>query len=207
MASISRRKFKSKISFRVCIKRQGTKRIYKSFNTRTEAKRWARAMEVKLDKGDYSDFTEASKLTLGDVAKRYIDGGYHLKKKGARYEEYRYGQLLEDSISGVNLLRLSSKHLAEYRDRRLLEVQNATWNKDFNFVSVLINTAIFEWGIYLPSNPCKMIKRSKEPAPRLRVLEDDEYNKLLKSCEEVDLIYLEKAPSLGILKFKREITN
>ena len=193
MASISRRKFKSKISFRVCIKRQGTKRIYKSFNTRTEAKRWARAMEVKLDKGDYSDFTEAGKLTLGDVAKRYIDGGYHLKKKGARYEEYRYGQLLEDSISGVNLLRLSSKHLAEYRDRRLLEVQNATWNKDFNFVSVLINTAIFEWGIYLPNNPCKMIKRSKEPAPRLRVLEDQEYNKLLKACEEVDLIYLDKA--------------
>ncbi len=83
MASISRRKFKSKISFRVCIKRQGIKRIYKSFNTRTEAKRWARNMEVKLDKGDYSDFTEAGKLTLGDVAKRYIDVGYHLKKKGA----------------------------------------------------------------------------------------------------------------------------
>ena len=88
MASISRRKFKSKISFRVCIKRQGTKRIYISFNTRTEAKRWARAMEVKLDKGHYSDFTEAGKLTLGDVAKRYIDGGYHLKKKGVRTKNY-----------------------------------------------------------------------------------------------------------------------
>jgi len=193
MASISRRKFKSKISFRVCIKRQGTKRIYKSFNTRTEAKRWARNMEVKLDKGDYSDFTEASKLTLGDVAKRYIDGGYHSKKKGARYEEYRYGQLLEDSISGVNLLRLSSKHLAEYRAFRLQEVEPATWNKDFNFISVIINTAIFEWGIYLPNNPCKMIKRSKEPAPRLRVLEDEEYSRLLKACREVDLINLEHA--------------
>ena len=38
-----------------------------------------------------------------------------------------------------------------------------------------------------------MIKRSKELAPRLRVLEDQEYNRLLKACEEVDLIYLEKA--------------
>ena len=82
MASISRRKFKSKISFRVCIKRQGAKRIYKSFNTRTEAKRWARNMEVKLDKGDYSDFTEASKLTLGDVAKRYITEGITQKRRG-----------------------------------------------------------------------------------------------------------------------------
>ena len=79
-------------------------------------------MEVKLDKGDYSDFTEASKLTLGDIAKRYIDGGYHRKKKGARYEEYRYTQLLDDEISAVNLLRLSSKHLAQYRERRLKEI-------------------------------------------------------------------------------------
>ena len=193
MANIRRRKLKTQISFQVRIRRAGIRDIVKSFLTRTEAKKWARSMETKLDKGDYSDYTEASKLTLGDVAKRYIEGGYHLKKKGARYEEYRYGQLLEDSISGMNLLRLSSKHLAEYRDRRLLEVQNATWNKDFNFVSVLINTAIFEWGIYLPNNPCKMIKRSKEPAPRLRVLEDGEYDKLLQACKEVDLIYLDKA--------------
>jgi hypothetical protein len=173
MAHIKRRQWKTKITYQVIIKRQGIKTIVKTFELKSEAKKWARKMEVKLDKGDYSDYTEASKLTLGDIAKRYIDGGYHLKKKGARYEEYRYSQLSENTISGVNLLKLSSKHLAEYRDRRLLEVAPATWNKDFNFVSVLINTAIFEWGIYLPNNPCKMIKRSKEPAPRLRVLEDD----------------------------------
>ena len=137
MATIERRKRNTIINYRVKIRRAGIKTINKTFLTRTEAKRWARAMETKLDRGDYSDYTEASKLTLGDVAKRYIDGGYHLKKKGARYEEYRYGQLLEDTISGVNLLKLSSKHLAEYRDRRLLEVAPATWNKDFNFVCVL----------------------------------------------------------------------
>ena len=111
MAHIKRRQWKTKITYQVIIKRQGIKTIVKTFELKSEAKKWARKMEVKLDKGDYSDYTEAGKLTLGDVAKRYIDGGYHLKKKGARYEEYRYGQLLEDTISGVNLLRLSSKHL------------------------------------------------------------------------------------------------
>ena len=193
MANIRRRKLKTQISFQVRIRRAGIRDIVKSFLTRTEAKKWARSMETKLDKGDYSDYTEASKLTLGDIAKRYIDGGYHSKKKGARYEEYRFGQLLENTISGVNLLKLSSKHLAEYRAERLQEVSASTWNKDFNFISVLLNTAIYEWGIYLPNNPCKMIKRSKEPAPRLRVLEDDEHDRLLKACKEVDLIYLESA--------------
>ena len=99
MASIIRRKFKTKITYLVSVKRKGIKRIHKTFNTRTEAKRWARSMEVKLDRGDYSDYSEAGKLTLGDIANRYIKGEYHKKKKGWRYEEYRYEQLLEDQIS------------------------------------------------------------------------------------------------------------
>ena len=111
MATIQKRKYLNKTSYQVRIRRLGIKTITKSFMNRTDAKRWARNMETKLDRGDYSDYTEASKLTLGDIAKRYIDGGYHRKKKGARYEEYRYAQLLDDEISGVNLLRLSSKPL------------------------------------------------------------------------------------------------
>ena len=193
MASIERRKWQTKISYRVKIRRAGIRPITKSFLTRSEAKKWARAMETKLDRGDYSDYSEASKLTLGDIAKRYIEGEYHKKKKGWRYEEYRYTQLLEDSISGVNLLKLSSRHLAEYRDRRLEEVEPATWNKDFNFLSVLVNTAIFEWGIYLPNNPCKMIKRLREPAPRNRILDEDEYQKILEVSANSNCIYLRPA--------------
>ena len=80
MATIERRKWERKTSYRVRIRRAGIRPITKSFLTRTEAKKWARSMETKLDRGDYSDYTEASKLTLGDIAKRYIDGGYHRKK-------------------------------------------------------------------------------------------------------------------------------
>ena len=193
MATIIKRKWESKITFQVKIRRAGIKAITKTFITKTEAKKWARGMETKLDKGDFSDYSEASKLTLGDIAKRYIEGEYHKKKKGWRYEEYHYKQLLEDSISEANLLRLSSKHLAEYRDRRLEEVEPATWNKTFNFISVLINTAIFDWGIYLPNNPCKLIKRLKEPPPRNRILEDWEHEKLLEACARRSNPYLKPA--------------
>tara|TARA_R110002096_G_scaffold56214_1_gene143761 strand:+ start:971 stop:1987 length:1017 start_codon:yes stop_codon:yes gene_type:complete len=198
MATIIRRKWEHRISFQVKIRRAGIRPITKTFITKTEAKKWARSMETKLDKGDFSDYSEASKLTLGDIAKRYIEGEYHRKKKGWRYEEYRYGQLLEDSISKVNLLRLSSKHLAEYRDRRLLDVESATWNKDFNFISVLINTAIFDWGIYLPNNPCKLIKRLKEPAPRNRILVGDEYDRLIKATALTENIYFVPAINFSL---------
>ena len=61
---------------------------------RTDAKRWARSMEAKLDRGDYSDYSTASKVTLGDLFKRYINEEKHKKKKQWKNEEYRLRQLL-----------------------------------------------------------------------------------------------------------------
>ena len=34
--------------------------LIKSFDTKIRAKKWARGIERKLDKGDFSDYTEAS---------------------------------------------------------------------------------------------------------------------------------------------------
>ena len=70
MANIRRRKYKTQISYQVRIRRAGIRDIVKSFLTRTEAKKWSRSMETKLDRRDFSDYTEASKLTLVDIAKR-----------------------------------------------------------------------------------------------------------------------------------------
>ena len=38
-------------------------------------------MENKLDRSDYLNYSEATKLTLGDVMRRYISEGYHVNKK------------------------------------------------------------------------------------------------------------------------------
>ena len=56
--------------------------------------------------------------------------------------EFRIKILLKDTISDFNLLRLSSKHLAEFRDRKLLEVGNATFNKYLSLISVVVDTAM-----------------------------------------------------------------
>ncbi len=119
MATIQKRKYLNKTSYQVRIRRLGIKTITKSFMNRTDAKRWARNMETKLDRGDYSDYSTASKVTLGDLFKRYINEDKHKKKKQWKNEEYRFNQLMNDELSNVNLLRFSTKHLAEYRDRRL----------------------------------------------------------------------------------------
>ena len=104
MATIQKRKYLNKTSYQVRIRRLGIKTITKSFLTKTEAKRWSRSMETKLDKGDYSDYSTASKVTLGDLFKRYINEEKHKKKKQWKNEEYRLRQLLitykADWVSG-----------------------------------------------------------------------------------------------------------
>ena len=86
MAYILRRKGKTKVSYRVQVRRRGFTTTFKYFPIRTEAKKWARAMENKLDRGDYSNYSEASKLTLGDIMRRYISEGYHVNKKDKSIE-------------------------------------------------------------------------------------------------------------------------
>ena len=59
MATIQKRKYLNKTSYQVRIRRLGIKTITKSFMNRIDAKRWARNMETKLDRGDYSDYSTA----------------------------------------------------------------------------------------------------------------------------------------------------
>ena len=54
MAYIERRKYKTKTSYLVMVRRKGFKTMVKTFDTRTDAKKWARAVERKLDTGGHS---------------------------------------------------------------------------------------------------------------------------------------------------------
>jgi integrase len=190
------RKYKKK--WQTIVRRKGHKTKIKSFVSKAEATKWGRSIERNLDTGSPVDYSEASKNTLGDLFKRYIRENKHKAKKQWRNEEYRVGQLLNDTISDINLLRFSTKHLAEFRNRRLESVKSATYNKDFNFISVVISTAINDWGIYLPHNPCKMMKRESEPKPRKRVLENDEQTRLIEACALSENIYLKPMVQFSI---------
>ena len=162
MASIIKRKRNKKTTFLVFIRRKGVKPMRKSFINKTDAKKWATAVERKLDTGDYSNYEEASKLLLGDLFKRYISENKHKKMKSWKMYEFRIRILLQDTITDINLLRISSKHLAEFRDRKLKEVGPATFNKYLSLISVIIETAIREWGIYLPVNPVRKMRKEKK---------------------------------------------
>ena len=215
MATFVRRKYRKGYSYRATVRRQGFKPMVKSFDNITDAKRWARKLEREIDLGNLTDYTEASKLTLGDIIKRYEIEDKHKDRKDESIKS-KIKNLLSDSISDINLLRLSSKHIAEYRDRVLKVWSPNTFNNHKSLLSVIIDTAITDWGIYIPYNPCKVIKRVAIPAARDRVLNLEEYERLLKACEVSKCIYLKSivqfaiettARQSEILKARREHIN
>ena len=191
MAYILRRKGKKGYSYRVQVARVGFKKILKTFDNKTDAKKWSRKIERKFDLGDLSDYSEASKQTLGDLIKRYIREGKHEGRKDKEMIQSRVNNLLKDTIADINLLRLSTRHISEYRDRCRKKWSANTFNNHKSLLSIIIDTAITDWGIYLPFNPCKAIKREKIPKPRNRILEGDEEQRLIKACEhKVNLFIL-----------------
>ena len=183
MATIQRRKWKKKTSYVALVRRKGFKTVVKSFRTKSEAKKWGRAIERELDLGNYNDFSEAQRLTLADLFTRYLREDKHKKIKSWRMHEFRIGILLKDTISDTNLLRLSSRHLSEFKDRKRKEVGPSTYNKYLSLISVVIETARKDWGIYLADNPVRNADREREPRPRDRSLTAEEYQRLLQVCD------------------------
>ena len=189
MATILRRKASRGYTYRATVDRVGFKRTSKTFDNKTDANKWARRLERQIDLGELHDYSEASKLTLGDIIRRYIAEGKHLDKKDVMVKT-RLNNLLSDTISDLNLLRLSTKHIAEYRDRVLRVWAPNTFNNHKSLLSVVIDTAITEWGVYIPLNPVRHIKRVPIPPARERVLTLHEYDRLMKALQMNDSIYL-----------------
>jgi integrase len=190
MTYITKRNYKNKYSWQAQVKRRGHQTLTKSFSQKRDAEVWARAMERKLDQGNFSDYSEASKITVGELFKRYIREGKHSRKKDHANIEYRVKNFLNDTITDTNLLRLSTKHIAEFRDRKLEHWSPSTFNKHKSLLSIVIDTAMHDWDIYVPHNPCKSFKREKEARPRNRTLQGDEYDRLMKACERSKNPYL-----------------
>jgi|TARA_B100000315_G_C14313680_1_gene467521 hypothetical protein len=110
MSYITKRKHKSGYFWQAQVKRSGHQILVKSFSQKRDEQVWARAMERNLDQGNFSDYREASKITLADLFKRYIKEGKHLGKKNHLNIDYRVKNFLNDMITGTNLLRLSTRH-------------------------------------------------------------------------------------------------
>ncbi|HJV84495.1 MAG TPA: site-specific integrase [Noviherbaspirillum sp.] len=174
MAAITKRKS----GYQAEIRRKGFPTVSKVFGSRRDAEAWSRRIESEMDQRCFVDRTEAEKTTLGDVLCRY-KCEITPKKKSADSEALRISKFLRDEkICAYKVSALNGKLLADWRDRRLLEVSGSSVNRELNLISHALNIARKEWGIHV-DNPVSFIQRPKHNKPRERRLSAQEKDVLL----------------------------
>lgn len=168
-------------------KRKGIGSTSKTFLTRKDAEDWAKITEAAMIRGHYIKRDDAEKTTLAELINRYRETILPTKR-GKHFGPAL--TVLETNLGKLALSAISSKKVADFRDKRLKAGLSAsTVRKEINLLSKLIDLAGKEWGITLPSNPCSMVSRPTENNARERRLSKDEERYLLKAC----------APPMGLL--------
>lgn len=143
------------------------------FDTSREAKAWASERETYLRKHGQD---ARSGLVVRDMLDRY---GREVSpaKRGARWEILRLSAMSLLPIASVSLGDVSERHVAEWRDTRMTEVQAGTVRREMVLLSHVFEIARKEWKL-IAANPCKDVRRPKAPEARDRRISEDEIQRL-----------------------------
>ena len=208
MASIRQRNGK----WEVRIRRLNNSHLGKHFKDKTDAVKWAREYESKLEKGLYEDLSHANSISLRELLQQYRDD-VSSTKRGFEEEKYKINKLCKNTIASFKLAKITPLKLRKFQDSWSVSHNPSTVNKYLTLISVSIKYARQMLGIYLPNNPCDFVKRLKEPEFMNEIIDEHEEELLLSQAEHSKANWLKLAIMLGIdcglrrgeiLKLKRE---
>lgn len=197
MATIEKRGTGRAATYRVKIRRKGLGAETATFDTREQAKRWARDKESQMDQGKWVSQREARRTTLAEALTRYaseITPG----KKSARQELNRINQLKKNKLAQRSLALIRSVDLAKYRDERAKDVSASTIRLDLALISHLYTVARQDWGMEGLSNPVEVTRKPKAPKGRDRRLEPGEEERLFKAAAADPLLWIKPLIELAI---------
>ncbi len=156
MASI--RKRSGKYQARVLI--EGRKYIAKTFLCREDAIRWARKVEVAVERGDVDP--QSSNVPLRDLIKRYLST-VTPAKKNCRSESYLLKVWMGQEFTSKSAYKVDQKDLVSWREQRLAAgISTGTVRNALAALSAVYRHAAQDWGMDRLENP---VMRMKRPLP------------------------------------------
>ena len=151
--------------------------IYKSFDQKTDAKRWSIETELKIRRED-AGIAKIKYPTFHEVGLRYI-ADVSITKKGFINERNIIKSLFHESWSEYPLNKITPDIVGRYRDRLSKTISGTSINRKLDVVSTIFTTCKKEWG-YPVLNPVLSIRRPKKSEPRNRRLTDAELHLLIR---------------------------
>ena len=158
---------------------QGHSGLSKTFTNKADAERWAKQVEVEIQKGSYTNLVLAERTTFAEIIERYI-AEVLPTLRGGKADFIRLKALARRPIAKLNIVALTPQKIAHHRDERLKEIAPATVIRELSYFSSIINHARREWGIHI-NNPVALVAKPKNTQGRTRIMDNTEINALFEA--------------------------
>lgn len=167
--------------WQVIVRKKGYPQKSKTFSSKKDATDWGTDVEAKMNRGIFSDMSEAEGLTLAKGLEKYLKE-VTPHKKGKYQETNRINKLIANTkISGKTFATFKSFDCAKYRDEMAsFGLSASTINKELSVISHLYEVALKDWGINC-INPVKQIAKPKVQNSRDRRLSSLEEEYLVRA--------------------------
>lgn len=202
MAVIKVRKTnKGEKRYQATIRIKGYKPLWKTFNTRPAAEKWAKIIEGQMKEGTYKEFVDndfniESMTELIDYFDKEV-----AKKRYSHYEKYNVMyEWWKAQIGYIKVRELSSAQLTicknKLQNEKIIKKKNEvtrsanTINKYLMALSAILTYAVNELEI-IDTNPMSKVKLLEKPNSRTRFLADNEIYLLGNTCKEYsDIVFV-----------------
>jgi hypothetical protein len=89
------------------VQRKGQKDLAKSFLNKPDAEKWARSIEIEIDRGTYINTDYAQKTLFKEILQKYLDDvASHMRS--ADNQSIRVRKLMKHPIAEVNMAHLKN---------------------------------------------------------------------------------------------------
>lgn len=169
------------------VRRRGYPDQSRTFESKVEAQMWALQVEAEMQRGSFVVRNEAGQTTMRTLIERFVHE-VSPTHKGHVKEAARMLNTAKWKVWETFVGNLKPTDFAEWRDQRMKQVSPATVLREMGDLALIINHAMKEWGVVLPVNPLKLVKRPKVSNGRERRLKPAEAGHELNKSEEQRLL-------------------
>lgn len=176
-------------SWRVKIRIKGLPPTTETFARKTDAKLWAQKTETAMREGKHFPERKRQAKTLAELIDRYIAEALPGKKSAESSEillkwwraEHGHRSIADLTPEALAEIRNTLSAKRNHASGRTGAISGSTVNRYMAVLSHAMSLATREWG-WIADNPVKRVTKRKEPRGRVRMLSDDERERLLAAC-------------------------
>jgi integrase len=175
--------------YKVSVRRDGNRPIYRTFHTIQDARRFAAQVEDDIDAGRFGVRDESTRHTLSEAIDRYIQVEIPKKKRRAK-DRLQHLQFWREKLGAKKLSEITPASIAMIRDElfgaptvRGTPRKAATVNRFLADLSHLFTVVVKDFG-WVQDSPTSRVRKLSEPRGRVRYLSDEERERVLVICRQ-----------------------